>query len=679
MASAGGVYNETLQSITTTKLTELSKKRTIFEEQKRTLLDATQLETDQKQRLRKLVDGVKRCFSIRTNAAGRIICSSTNHAALEMKLKNIERFLEQARYDPSVSSKLLQDWERSLMQELDIQSLKYQYAHLYGELVTEWLSKEQAAAPPVDTEMTDGFEEISKKENVERDESRAAWENLVFQSFETDKAAIKTYLHTLFGKNGTNKQAIKALTALRKSVETFESSLASTNQFNVHSLRWAINGLLSSDLLSDEKRGVLKDFLASTVVLGEVADVLNMRMAALDTWDWDSEVSIEQRRHVNGNYHIHMHEDLLQAVFLQFIGVKWSVFFKGAFTAFADSEGAWASPRKTIPKLDRKRREYFLGSAEVGRRPSVQSKRQGIYRSIYFMSQLMDSEDQDTSGLDGQEEAVYEAAPSAKRKRTAPAAQRAMQTARISTGGQAPRKQGGAKRHRRILCYSSDDDDLGFDEEDEDAKPQSRMEKKQFLLHLLSTEILINTHLHGELTCTRSEFNQWGPSLPHSTIYAVLSFYGVSEKWSRFFGRFLEAPLKFMQDGSSGKVQNRKRGVPQSHVISEVIGEVILFALDYSVNQATDGAQLHRIHDDFWIWSPNHQTVVKAWQAITNFSEVMGLSINDEKSGTVRILKNKKTPGKESSSSCGPLFLNHGLSLMTGCRMALGLTVSNVR
>lgn len=367
-----------------------------------------------------------------------------------------------------------------------------------------------------------------------------------------------------------------------------------------------------------------------------------MRIATFHTWSWETEVPIEQRRHVNGAFHMYIDEDLLQAIFLQFIGVRWSVFFKKAFTNFFNYDGAWTSLRQPISRTDKKRREYFLG--KQSKKPSVQSKRQGLYKSIFFLSQLPDSEYDTTEAVDGEEEVEIRTSGRTK------------QTARKSTGGKAPRKQlashaarksapsttgvglgrGGQFRHRRI-AEDDDDSDGEYDEEEESEKPQSPMATKQFLLHLVSTEILVNTRLHGDFTCARSEFESWSPSLPHSTISAVLSFFGLSDKWLGFFKTFMEAPLKFVEDGSAATTRVRKRGVPGAHSLSTVCGEVVLFCLDYAVNQQTDGAQLYRMHDDFWVWSSSHKTVVKAWQTITAFSDIMGVSLNEAKTGTVRV------------------------------------------
>ncbi|PVH80364.1 hypothetical protein DL98DRAFT_515460 [Cadophora sp. DSE1049] len=695
---ASTVFSETLQSITTTKLTELSKKRSIFEEHKASLLLSAQSEADQKKRLAVLVDGVKKCFAIkiaprkrgdRRGGARRIAYGSTSDPKLEVLLKNLERFLDQAKYDPSISSKLLQDWEDALVKKLNVQSLKYQYATLYGELVTEWLGAEKASSLPDNiSETSEGFEKLKP---AARDESRIGWEKLVFEPFETDQMAIAEYLRALFGETGDNKQGFKALKQLHKEVEAFEATLSAPNQFDETVLRWTISGLIASVLLSDEKRGALKDFLNSPVILAEIADVLNMRIADISEWSWDDEVLIEQRRQVTGSYRIYIDEELLQAIFLQYVGVKWCIFFKEAFVNFSNFDGAWTSLRPPIPLEDRKRREYFLGAQM--KKCSVQAKRQSVYKSIFFMSQLQDSTYEENCAQEGEEEANYEHA--AKRQKSSAASVPQMQKmqqiqmqqqqqAQAVVQQQMQQQQGQSRggqdyqmqlmvleqqNKKRLKMARQEQDSMamqqphGFnmipyngvphsgphrnhrsDEYDIDTtnRPNTPMATKQFLLHLLSTEVLVNTRLHGDFTCSRSEFQSFSPSLPHSTITSVLSFFGLSDKWLGFFRKFLEAPLKFAADDADVAPRPRKRGVPGSHALSTICGEAILFCLDYAVNQHTNGAQLYRMHDDFWIWSSSHETVVKGWDAITSFADTMGVTLNRGKTGTVRITKEQK-------------------------------------
>lgn len=306
---ASSVFSATLQVLTTAKLAELSKKRNLYESQLSLVISKTTAEVNNHKRLALLVEGVKKCFAVRTatrkrgdrrGGPGRIVSGSTKDSNLEILLTNTERFLDQARYDPSISADLVESWEKSLLKKLDIQSLKYQYATLYGQLVTEWLGVEKSATAGNDMETFEGFEKINR---AEKDEARANWEKTVFEAHDTDPMGISEYLSKLFGEHSSNKQSLKALQALRRSVKAFETSMSSPDQFDDHVLRWTINGLLASGLLSDEKRAVLKDFLASSVILTEVADVLNMRILSISTWAWEEEIAVEQRRHVTGKYH----------------------------------------------------------------------------------------------------------------------------------------------------------------------------------------------------------------------------------------------------------------------------------------------------------------------------------------------------------------------------------------
>lgn len=656
MANLGSVYSATLHEITTIKLDELSKRLAGFEDAKSVVLSAVDQQDDPVKRLVTLTDGVKKCFAIRTDSLGTVMRGHTKYHGLEIELKNLDRFLVQAHNDPSVSTKILANWEKSLRDHLDMMSLKYQYASLYGQLVTEWLSGEEddESSTSGDVEMGEAFEDVG---NAKKLESRMEWEKTVFNPAHINVSALKNYLNRLFGvgsKDQDKEKVGKSLKQLKASVERFESQLARPGQFTNESLRWVINGLLSSDLLSEEKRQVLKDFIGSPVILAEIADVLNMRIAALDSWTWGTGVLLEQRRKISGVYSVLMHEDLLQAIFLQYVGVKWSVFFKQAFKDLRRSEGAWKPLRADIPNVHAKRLEYYLGGLE--RSGSLQSLRRGLYRQRYFVSQLLDHEAQQIDIEEGEEEAEY-GKFSVAQSAADSGVGRTKQTARKSTGGKAPRRQlasnaarksapstGGVRPRKRARIQRDDDDESESDEDDDDDDaPKTPMQLKQRLLHLLSTEIAINTTFHGEITAFHSVFDDWNPLLPHETVRGVMEFFGVSESWLGFFARFLQAPLKFIDDDESTRPRIRKRGTPASHALSDVFGETVLFCLDFAVNQATSGKPLWRIHDDIWFWSPDHRTAEKAWKAVEDFCEVTCTSIDEAKSGTVRIAKDPNT------------------------------------
>ncbi|KAI8941316.1 hypothetical protein NX059_012541 [Plenodomus lindquistii] len=665
--SSGSVFSETLQTITTAKLEELAKQRIAFEDGYASLLAAADAEEDVLKRVNLLVDGTKSCLGVKTvkskREAGRsvrVVIGGTRNRSLETDLQNLDRFLEQARFDPSVSAKVLGDWEKTLKQHLSVQSSRFSYADLYGKLVTEWLSSEKSSKTgDGDVEMLESYEEVP---GAKRLASRTEWEKTVFEAATVDVPAFKDYLDKLFVTD--NKDGAAAIRDLRKKVEEFESSLNTPSQFTIHNLRTTISGLENSDLLSNEKREALKDFLSNDVILAEIADILNVRMDALNRWTWGEYVTLEQRRRLNGDFSIHFDPDLLQAIFLHHIGNQWSVFFKKSFFAIHD-HNAWKSSQADIPKIDRLRREYFLGERGAETHNTLEKKRNKTHRNRYFAHQLLDNERQQIEMQDGEEEAEYSEYVVSPQKRSRldassamppPPAQmmatqasqraamggRARQTARKSVGGKAPRMQLASSSAR--LCstteeakVSGDDDDSDEDDDlnEDDPLFKRPMQAKQDLLHLVATEIIINKRLHGELTCLRTVFESWNPQLPHDTILTVLDFFGVSNKWQIFFTKFLQAPLKFADDESAPRP--RLRGAPGSHSLSDVLGEVVLFTLDYKVNQATDGGLLHRLYDDLWFWNKDYEKCAKAWASIQEFEKISGVIVDLKKTGSVRI------------------------------------------
>lgn len=558
------VLSHTLSSITAIKLEEISCQRSAFEQGKAKLLQSVLDEPRQSEKLRILVDRIESLASM-----GKLKDNKS------ISLPNIKRFLQQAQHDPSISDVLLKDWQEKLKNELDIDSLKYEYASLYGRLVKEWL----LASEDSSTTVEDSFESIGRKEMHEQ---RQKWEDYVFKPLETDSAAIDSYLTKLFTLTADIR---KAWLELRQATSRFEEELREQTHFDEDSLTWVIDGLLRSDLLTDEKRAILKDFKSKKVVLAEVADVLNMRMSSLNTWKWGSEgTPVEQRRQLNGRYRFYHDEDLLQSILLRYIGVKWSVFFKEALTNFKESSNVWATLYPQIPKEDKRKHEYFLGPSRAYQ-GNVESIRESQFKLDIFLEQLQTSEEEQRGS------------------------------------------------------YGDDG------EEDTSDTLKSPQQITQSVLHTLATEIIMQTRLKNPLTVVRSDFAWFGPSLPHTSMFAVLSHFGVSSEWISFFRHALEAPMVFPSDGPSAPVRIRKRGTPISGPLSNMLGETVLFCLDFALNRRTNGARLYRLHDDIWFWGSS-SVCVSGWKVMQEFANLMGLSFNADKTGSCTITRHptKVTP-----------------------------------
>lgn len=591
--SSNGALPQTLKSITATKIKELSKQRVIFDQHKKQILATASEAKDLRTRAQVLLDGISRLkgypkelldrddsdldadadeidpdhvFS--ESGAGRL--QRADHA-------NIRRFLLQSRYDSSISQSSIQARVTQLETDLRFLEIKHEHGAFYSNLVTEWLSElDESTSPKSNESSTDplstsdlGPEPVGR---AEMHEQRATWESLGFNAAtHVNEDAIHAYLSSLFTETKLSREAF---TKLRTKIQTFGADLLSRGSWlDVDELKWVSEALLKADLLNDQKAAILKEFMRNKEVAQEVADVLNMRLASLESWSWTTDgngIPLDMRRQLNGKYRFYMDEDLLDALLLQYIGTKWAVRLRVVFVDLLWSR-EWKLLREDIADEHINRRKYSFGRNGIETIDRINDLRRQTYVNDYFMTQLPTSE------------------------------------------------QEGAKQY------------------DEDANESSNpLDTKHSLLHLLITESIIHKHQHGEFTAIRSDFEWFGPSMPHTTVLAVLKFFGFSETWLKFFAVFLEAPLKFSQDGGDGSVQTRKRGLPMSHTLGDCFGEAVLFCMDYAVNQRTDGAFLYRLHDDFWFWGAE-QTCGKAWEAMNQFSQVMGLKFNQEKTGTVRM------------------------------------------
>ena len=547
-----------MHQITASKLSDLAEQRNGFEAVKDQILSAVSSEPDQSEKVRILLNAFRE-HEIPDGPAG-------------LSTKNVERFLDQCKHDSSVPNSLLEEWQSKLKRTLDIQSRKYEYASLFGRLVIEWLENPNDAAAArelprddLDTNSRDSFEQVGR---AEMHRQREEWESMVFRESRTDPAAITAYLTELFSSTHKAKKLTKTpLENLREQMKSFKIA-----QMSEDVLEQTMKSLLKTDLLSEERRRALSDFQINKTVSAEILDVLNLHLDRLDSWSWGkAAIPLEMRRTLNGKYRVYMDEEIIQALFLQYIGVSWAMHLRTVLTAFFHS-GAWKqSSHHSLDRKARQRREAFLGTDWQGE--SIRNARRAEYMNRHFLTQLP------MSWTDGRDYGDLE------------------------------------------------------DEESDDGK--TPVDIKQSLLHLISTEALLNTRLYGSFTILQSDFRWFGPSLPHSTIFSILEFFGVPARWLKFFRKFLEAPIKFVHDGPSAQVQIRKCGIPITHALSTSIGEAVLFVLDFAVNKSTS-ANLYRFHDDLWFWGQK-ETTVKAWKAIQRFSEVTGLCLNEEKTGSIQI------------------------------------------
>ena len=64
-------------------------------------------------------------------------------------------------------------------------------------------------------------------------------------------------------------------------------------------------------------------------------------------------------------------------------------------------------------------------------------------------------------------------------------------------------------------------------------------------------------------------------------------------------------------------------------------GEVVLFGVDFAVNQRASGLYLYRIYDDFWFWNHDPKVCAAAWAEMQEYASLVGFTFNMKKTGSV--------------------------------------------
>ncbi|PYI01102.1 hypothetical protein BO78DRAFT_328444 [Aspergillus sclerotiicarbonarius CBS 121057] len=570
MPPAASALSQTLQSLTQSKIRELDKRRRSYEARRLAILEAASATQDPRQRLRHLLDGVKELYP---------------SASTDSTMANIERWIHQSSYDSSIPPTKLGEFETQLLTRLNAQSRKLDLADLYSRLLTEWVDPPVSGQEGPDMAIDDDYMVVDGRQKQRLQQLCDQFDASVFEPLETSEEQIQTFLDQLF----PDEESMKALDELRKQVRDYTLSFWREEEpFSSGSVADCVRGLLNEDLLSEQKRAIMKSFLKTPVALTEIADVLNMRYGDLENWAWhagEEGIPVVPRQQANGKYRIWMDEDLLQLIFVQYIGTRLCNRLKMLLTSFIRQESVWNwRPGVQPTARDRLRRIYYM--AYDSPHATVEASRKEDYLQKYFLSQLPTSE---------------------------------------------------TTLSEKANSYDDHD-------EDTEGRPTGPKTKnfRQLLLRKIATEALLHRHMHGAAAVVQSDMKWYATCLPHSTIVAVMKYIGFPQEWIDFYYRYLEAPLN-MDSSCEGREpigpRIRKRGIPFSHASEKLLGELILFFMDLAVNRNT-GMLLYRLHDDLWLCGDPAQCV-RAWEVMNKFAEVTGLEFNHSKTGSAYLAESR--------------------------------------
>ncbi|KAF3165696.1 hypothetical protein TWF751_008964 [Orbilia oligospora] len=383
MASSDGL-SETLHAVTRIKLDQLAKQTSAYESAKHSLLENAADELDSRKRVRLLING-----------AENLPTMTSLRADPTLPLYNIRRFTSQSERDPSVSESFLGDYEKTIRDELDVQSNKYAFAKLYGQLVNEWISAGKNGNGEGGESGADwvpvGREEMHKQ--------RATWEGYVFNEKKVDAEAIKSYLEKLFSKN-PSKEVRLAFEDFRARIHNLQE-FWNNSPFDVNNVSATIKTLLRVDVINDKKKATLKEFLGNNVVLKEIADVLNMRMESRKSFIWEGVSVIEQRRQLNGRYRFYPDEDLLQTIFIQYTGLLWATQWRSSLKQFITTYGVLKSAPGSITEELLQDRKLKLSNTVSGTPSNLERYLADHWMDEIFLDQLPENMFEQRGGYEG--------------------------------------------------------------------------------------------------------------------------------------------------------------------------------------------------------------------------------------------------------------------------------------
>lgn len=591
-----------------TKNREIEKQRDKYESLKNEVLAAAEEHPDNiRKRIKELLRGARKLCDAGLN--------------LQNPVWNIDLWLQQSSYDASIPHQQLQSYEAFLRSKLEVKSRKLGLAHLYSRLIAEWLDP---STTPISVAPVPGDEQSLMVANLQKEriqELRDRFEEVVYTPLEMGEARIEEYLRNMFSIDHAS-----SLESLRCHVGRDEQRLLEKEEpFNQDTLRWCVNGLLAQDLLSEEKQAILREFKASPAVLNEIADVLNIRFADFDNWSWqagEGGIPVLPRPQLNGKYRIWMDEDVLQAIFIHYIGIMNCVYLKASLIKLVQSEeGPWKwSTNDTLnsSSIERLRYDFFCGKASAIRY-SVNGRRASLYRELFFLSQLPES----VTTVGDHETYAYDGA---------------------------------------FLEGDEEKPQEGDEEKRKDSNEREYVNVKQKLLRSLATEAIVHRALNGEAVVIQSDLKWYATGLSHTTIFAVMRFVGFSERLISFYKKMLQAPLNMVSapgDTPTGEPRIRQRGVPMAIAPERFTGELILFMMDLAVNKAT-GMYLYRLHDDLFLCGEPSRCV-RAWKTMQEFAHVMGVEFNESKTGSAYLISPEKTrdPQIHASLPGGRVRIGH--------------------
>ncbi|KAG0172087.1 hypothetical protein DFQ28_008514 [Apophysomyces sp. BC1034] len=515
--SSSPAYNNIVYEISNLKISELQEQKGKLDPYYEDVLQRAKAVSGTLEEVRILWKGIERAP----------VKQDTN-----IVLDDVREFLDIADY-AMVSPDHVNHWAEVLREQIEFLKRKRAYACVYAEILKQELLDDGLDVKPAKTSEKPSDEDLTMKERINVKE---------FETFMDD--LFKAETHEM------EEELASARKKMREFCRSFRKECITPDEVTA-----CAQGLMRSEFFTPTEAGSLSVFKNNQSLSEDTATLLTKKMKDIDNWAWPEDgVQMTVRRGIAGKYRYFAKYGIVEALFLQYIGVRFAVQMKEILVSLYKNI--------IVKKVNE----------EQGGHRSVQFQRRSGHDSN-FLSMLPNN---------------------------------VMEQGGNSYDGQNPGKS--------VL-----------------------MAAKNTAIRHLSTEAQLYKALNPEVpfTVLRSDIELYGSSIQHGSIIAMFKFLGVTDDWLKFMEKYLAVPM--LHPSLPGGRRTRECGALNSHILSTLFGECLLFLMEADVYQKTR-IRIHRVHDDLFLGGKQEQ-VKEAWATMSKFAEMACLKFNMEKSGSALIYK----------------------------------------
>src|SRR5690242_1159910 len=574
----------------------------------------------------------------------------------------IASYVDQAGDDSCMSDVKLLKYEEKVLEKLRKRMNRYDATSLHLTMVKEAMSatqSTQSSISGVETLFFDDFEVVDDKLEI-------LWEDFEAQAFtgkDVDADALETYLINLLEE----KNSGHILKKLRGSMRRYgEEVLEGEADFEQDELEWCIMDLLKNDLVNEETKKTLEQYIQNQVAMKELLGVLNMK--SIRGWDWKNAnkgLPVTARLDAEGRYHVVVEEDLVDMLFLHCTAIGWAQKLKGCLSDYLRKPIHTHKRQLTVEES--RERNFFL--EEVPPESPPESPPDSPDYRIHCYPPLPPPPTPPLACW-GIPHGVYITPPISLPRKKGKKKSRPVYDPHLVLPPPPPPPQPpmmmlppppppvvvmpppppppppppmfirppmppflpnlGTVDDERHRVYSRDFFMSRLPTQD-GCRPKVTPVKdvQANLIKTVATELKVRTALDGGAGCSIVDFHSLVTALPHKTILVVLKVLGIPEVFVDFFSRFLGANLNIGPSvrGTRDRVRARACGVPERHGMELFFTEAVMFFAELAISNKT-GLPLYRLGSKCYFVGTEEQND-QAMQELSVFSEHTNLDFHD--------------------------------------------------